>query len=97
MEDACSLNAMVNAAIVASIAASNPKMVEALGGAQMYYEAATAAIGVLNVFPTAADEEVLPFGNNDVDPVPLSRDNDASLLMHTRRRINGGLNSYVQR
>ena len=68
MEDACSLNAMANAAIVASIAASNPKMVEALGGAQMYYEAATAAIGVLNVFPTAADEEVLPFGNNDVDP-----------------------------
>ena len=63
MEDACFFNAMANAAIVASIAASNPKMVEALGGAQMF-EAATAAIGILEVFPTAADdEEVLPFDN----------------------------------
>ena len=55
MEDACSPNTMANAAIMSSIAASNPKMVEALGGAQMF-EAATAAIGILDVFPTGADE-----------------------------------------
>ena len=67
MEDACSPNTMANAAIVASIAASNPKMVEALGGAQMF-EAATAAIGILDVFPATGDEQVFPFDDDDVDP-----------------------------
>ena len=69
MEDACSPNTMANAAIMASIAASNPKMVEALGGAQMF-ETATAAIGFLDVFPTGADEH-----DDVVDPTspPIKR------------------------
>jgi hypothetical protein len=74
MEDACSPNTLANAAIVASIAASNPKMVEALGGAQMF-EAAAAAIGFLDVFPTGADEQVPFFDDDDVDPTspPIKR------------------------
>ena len=74
MEDACSPNTMANAAIMSSIAASNPKMVEALGGAQMF-EAATAAIGIFDVFPTGTDEQVPSFDDNDVGPAspPIKR------------------------
>ena len=84
MEDAGSPNTMANDAIVASIVASNPKMVEALGGAQMF-EAATAAIGILDVFPAVTgDEQFFPFNDDDVNPAspPIKRQQRVFARVH---------------